>query len=172
VLLIEPKVFGDDRGFFMETYRADCFRAAGIGDAFVQDNHSRSARGVLRGLHYQEPNAQGKLVRCTRGAIFDVIVDLRPRSPTYRQWQGFRLDAENRRALYVPKGFAHGFQTLADDTELFYQISAFHAPVAAAGVRYNDPAFGISWPLPVSMISERDSGVADFQDNLVAEPAS
>jgi dTDP-4-dehydrorhamnose 3,5-epimerase len=172
VIDIEPKP--DERGFFARSWCRRELAAHGIDVDIAQESISYNRlSGTLRGLHFQlPPHEEAKIVRCTRGAIFDVIVDLRPRSPTYRQWEGFHLNAENRRALYVPKGFAHGFQTLADDTELFYQISAFHAPGAATGLRYNDPAFAIVWPLPVSVISERDRTVPDFKDHLVAEPVS
>ncbi len=123
-MLIEPTVLGDERGFFMETYRLDIFRAAGIADAFVQDNHSRSARGVLRGLHYQEPNAQGKLVRCTRGAIFDVAVDIRRGSPTFGRWFGDELSEANKLMLWIPPGFAHGFCALEDGSDLAVKDAA------------------------------------------------
>src|SRR3954452_2100008 len=123
VLIIEPKIFGDARGFFMETYRVDAFRDAGIADEFVQDNHSRSARGVLRGLHYQEPNAQGKLVRCTRGAIFDVAVDIRRGSPSFGRWFGLELSDANKRMLWIPAGFAHGFCALENDSDLVYKCT-------------------------------------------------
>jgi dTDP-4-dehydrorhamnose 3,5-epimerase len=164
---LEPKP--DERGFFARSWCRRELAAHGVDADIAQESVSYNrVAGTLRGLHFQKPpHEEAKIVRCTRGAIFDVIVDLRPRSPTYRQWEGFHLNAENRRALYVPKGFAHGFQTLGDDTEVFYQISAFHAPAAAAGLRYNDPAFGISWPLPVRSISERDSTAPDFKDVLV-----
>jgi dTDP-4-dehydrorhamnose 3,5-epimerase len=162
VLLLQPKVYRDDRGFFLETYRTDRFGDIGIPETFVQDNHSRSQRGVLRGLHYQEPDAQGKLVRCTRGAIFDVVVDLRPASPTFLGHIAVPLDADNRLALYVPEGCAHGFQTLTDDTEMFYQMSAPHAPEAARGVRWNDPAFAIRWPPAERIMADRDRAYPDF----------
>ena len=120
-------------------------------------------KGTLRGMHFQrEPHAETKLVRVVRGAIYDVIIDLRPDSPTFKRWIGVELTAENRRALYVPAGFAHGFQTLADDTEVFYQVSAFYTPGAEGGVRYDDPAFAVSWPLPVSVISAKDAAWPDF----------
>ena len=164
---LEPKP--DDRGFFARSWCRRELADQGIDVDIAQESVSYNRlAGTLRGLHFQKPpHEEAKIVRCTRGAIFDVIVDLRPRSPTYRQWEGFHLNAENRRALYVPKGFAHGFQTLVDDTELFYQISAFHVPAAAAGLRYNDTAFGIVWPLPVRAISERDRTAPDFNDILV-----
>jgi dTDP-4-dehydrorhamnose 3,5-epimerase len=123
----------------------------------------------MRGLHFQRPpHAETKIVRCAGGAIFDVIVDLRPRSPSYLRWQGFELTAKNRRALYVPKGFGHGFQTLADNAEIVYQISEFYAPNSAGGYRYDDPAFGIAWPLPVTVISERDLNWPAFSSDAVS----
>jgi dTDP-4-dehydrorhamnose 3,5-epimerase len=158
VLLIEPKVFGDDRGFFMETYRLDEFRSLGIWDsAFVQDNHSRSARGVLRGLHYQEPNAQGKLVRCTRGAIFDVAVDIRRGSPTFSQWFGIELSDANKRMLWVPPGFAHGFRALEEGSDLVYKCTTLYDPTADRAILWNDPEIGIEWPIGEPVLSEKDA---------------
>lgn len=172
IIDLEPR--HDERGFFARSWCRHELAEHGIDVEVAQESVSYNRlRGTLRGLHFQmPPHEETKIVRCTRGAIFDVIVDLRPSSPTYRQWEGFHLDDENRRALYVPKGFAHGFQTLVDDTELFYQISAFHAPEAAAGLRYNDPAFGILWPLPVRLISRRDRSAPDFKDVFAATPAT
>lgn len=148
----------DARGFFARTWCRRELADRGLDTAIAQESVSYNAkRGTLRGLHFQrDPHAETKIVHCIRGAVLDVIVDLRPGSPSFRKWQGVELSAANRRALYVPKGFAHGFQTLSDDAEVAYRISAFHAPEAAAGHRYDDPAFGISWPLPVTVISERD----------------
>jgi dTDP-4-dehydrorhamnose 3,5-epimerase len=157
VLLIEPKVFGDDRGFFMETYRADAFREAGIGDAFVQDNHSRSARGVLRGLHYQEPNGQGKLVRCTRGAIFDVAVDIRRGSPTFARWFGIELSDANKRMLWIPPGFAHGFCAMEDDSDLVYKCTKLYDAASDRSILWNDPAIGIEWPIAEPVLSAKDA---------------
>jgi dTDP-4-dehydrorhamnose 3,5-epimerase len=157
VLLIEPKVFGDDRGFFMETYRADTFREAGIGDAFVQDNHSRSARGVLRGLHYQEPNGQGKLVRCTRGAIFDVAVDIRRGSPTFARWFGIELSDANKRMLWIPPGFAHGFCAMEDDSDLVYKCTKLYDAASDRSILWNDPAIGIEWPIAEPVLSGKDA---------------
>jgi dTDP-4-dehydrorhamnose 3,5-epimerase len=158
-LVVEVEYRRDDRGFFSRTFCVDEFAAQGIELPVVQCNVSFNARrGTLRGMHYQvEPKAEIKLVRCTRGAIFDVIVDLRPDSMTYRRWFGAELSAANHRALYIPGGFAHGFQTLEDDAEVFYQMSEFYSPEHARGVRWNDPAMAIRWPLPVSAISERDA---------------
>jgi dTDP-4-dehydrorhamnose 3,5-epimerase len=160
---IEPRE--DERGFFARTWCRQEFAAQGLDTEIVQESLSYNRiRGTVRGLHLQyPPHEENKIVRCIRGAIFDVIVDLRPNSTTYCQWQGFQLTAENRRALYIPKGFAHGFQTLADDSEIGYQISAFYAPDAAGGYRYDDLAFRIAWPLPVTMISERDLKLPRFE---------
>jgi dTDP-4-dehydrorhamnose 3,5-epimerase len=159
---IEPQ--RDERGFFARIWCARELKAHGIDVDLAQENLSLNRRaGTLRGLHYQKPpHAEAKIVRCVRGAIFDVIVDIRPGSPTYGSWEGFRLDADNRRALYVPKRFAHGFQSLVDDTEVLYQMTAFHTPDSAAGFRGDDPAFAITWPLPVSAISARDRAWPDF----------
>ncbi|MGH6895134.1 MAG: dTDP-4-dehydrorhamnose 3,5-epimerase [Geminicoccaceae bacterium] len=164
--LIEPEPARDHRGFFARTFCAQEFAEHGLTAGFVQHNTSQStARGTLRGMHFQRaPHAEVKVVSCLRGAIWDVIIDLRPESPTYRQWDGFELTADNRRQLYVPEGFAHGFQTLCDDTEVGYLISAFYAPLAASGLRYDDPAFAIAWPLPLSEISDKDRTWPDFRD--------
>jgi len=153
---IEPRE--DERGFFARTWCRQELTAHGLDTEIAQESISFNRhRGTVRGLHFQRrPHEETKIVRCTRGAIFDVIVDLRRYSPTYLRWQGFELTAENRRAIYVPKGFAHGFQTVIDNAEVAYQISAFYAPEAAAGYRYDDAAFGIAWPLPVTVIGERD----------------
>lgn len=147
VLLIEPKVFGDDRGFFMESWNAESFGQAGLDLTFVQDNHSKSARGVLRGLHYQNPEPQGKLVRVVAGVVFDVAVDLRRSSPTFGRWVGYELSAENKRMLWVPPGFAHGFLSLADGTEFLYKCTAAYRPQNEKSLLWNDPALAIDWPL-------------------------
>ena len=149
VMIVTPQRFGDDRGWFAETFNAGRMAAAGVGVAFVQDNHSMSARvGTLRGLHYQKPpHAQDKLVRCSRGAIFDVAVDIRVGSPTYGRWIGVELSAENGKQLLVPKGFLHGFVTRAENTEVQYKCSDGYAPDCDAGVRWNDPDIGIAWGL-------------------------
>jgi dTDP-4-dehydrorhamnose 3,5-epimerase len=162
--LIEPVPARDHRGFFARTFCAAEFADHGLTTGFVQHNTSHSrVKGTLRGMHFQRtPHAEVKVVSCLRGAIWDVIIDLRPGSPTYRRWQGFELSADNRRQLYVPEGFAHGLQTLCDDTEVGYLISALYAPLAASGVRYDDPAFAIEWPLPVTVISEKDRSWLDF----------
>jgi dTDP-4-dehydrorhamnose 3,5-epimerase len=157
VLLIEPEVFGDDRGFFMETYRLDAFRAAGISASFVQDNHSRSARGVLRGLHYQEPNAQGKLVRCTRGAIFDVAVDIRRGSPTFSKWFGIELSDANKLMLWIPPGFAHGFCAMEDGSDLVYKCTTLYDQPSDRAILWNDPEIGIEWPIGEPVLSGKDA---------------
>ncbi|MGH6697157.1 dTDP-4-dehydrorhamnose 3,5-epimerase [Sphingopyxis sp.] len=147
VMVIEPKVFGDDRGFFMESWNAEVFRKAGMDLSFVQDNHSRSSRGVLRGMHYQRPGPQGKLVRVTAGAVFDVAVDLRRSSPTFGKWFGVELSAANKKMLYVPEGMAHGFLCLADGTDFLYKCTSDYAPANEHSLLWNDPAIGIEWPL-------------------------
>ena len=147
VKLVEPTVFGDSRGFFMESWNARSYAEAGIAGPFVQDNHSRSARGVLRGLHYQLPNAQGKLIRITAGAVFDVVVDLRRSSATFGQWEGFELSGDNKRQLWIPPGFAHGFLSLKDGTELQYKCTGYYSPPDEHSLIWNDPAIGIDWPL-------------------------
>lgn len=146
-LIIEPKVFGDERGFFMESWNAAAFRAAGLDLDFVQDNHSRSSRGVLRGLHFQNPQPQGKLVRVVSGAVWDVAVDLRRSSPTFGQWVGVELSAANKRMFWVPEGFAHGFLTLEDGTDFLYKCTGRYAPKHEHSLAWDDPAVGIDWPL-------------------------
>ena len=147
VMVIEPKVFGDDRGFFMESWNSAAFRGAGMDLTFVQDNHSRSSRGVLRGMHYQQPGPQGKLVRVTAGAVFDVAVDLRRSSPTFGKWFGVELSAANKKMLYVPEGMAHGFLCLEDGTDFLYKCTSDYAPANEHSLLWNDPAIGIEWPL-------------------------
>lgn len=151
VLLIEPRVFGDDRGFFYESWNAETFRAAGLDLAFVQDNHSRSAQGVLRGLHYQFAKPQGKLVRVTAGRAFDVAVDLRRSSSTFARWVGVELSAANKHMLWIPPGFAHGFLALEDGTEFLYKCTATYDPADERSLLWNDPAIGIEWPLGSAM---------------------
>jgi dTDP-4-dehydrorhamnose 3,5-epimerase len=162
--LLEMERHEDERGFFARAWCRREFEAHGLDPAIAQTSVSfNRLKGTLRGMHCQHPpHEEVKLVRCTRGAIWDVIIDLRPRSPTYRRWEGFELSEENGSELYIPKGFAHGFQTLADATEVHYQISEFHAPGAAAGFRHDDSAFAIPWPLAVSVIAERDRSWPDF----------
>jgi dTDP-4-dehydrorhamnose 3,5-epimerase len=158
--IIEAQPHKDDRGFFARTFCAEEFEAHGLADKFVQCNTSWNARrGTVRGLHYQlQPSSEVKLVRCTAGALLDVIVDLRPKSPTYLQNYAVELTAANRLALYIPEMFAHGFQTLEDSTEVFYQMSEFYRPKLGRGLRYDDPKLGINWPLSVASISDQDLG--------------
>lgn len=159
VILIEPRVFGDERGFFMETFRASKFAEVGIPFEFVQDNHSGSRKGTLRGLHYQLRQTQGKLVRCVAGEIFDVAVDLRRSSPTFGRWAGATLSAANKKMLWVPPGFGHGFYVLSDWGELVYKATDYYAPEWERSVLWNDPAIGITWPIPPGaqpLLSPRD----------------
>lgn len=167
---IELEKFGDDRGFFARTFCQREFTKMGLNPRFVQCNTSVSMKkGVLRGMHYQAtPHEEAKLVRCTRGAIWDVIIDLREGSETFGQWVSEELTHSNGRMLYVPEGFAHGFLTLSDDTEVLYQMSEFHMPGYAKGVRWDDPAFGITWPGKVALISEKDRNYPDFRPDFVA----
>lgn len=147
VLVLEPKVFGDARGFFMESFNEKVFReATGVAAPFVQDNHSRSARGVLRGLHYQLKQPQGKLVRVVRGAVFDVAVDVRRSSPTFGKWVGVELAEDNHRQLWVPAGFAHGFVVLSESADFLYKTTDYYAPEHERCIAWNDPAIGIEWP--------------------------
>ena len=154
VLVIEPAVFGDHRGWFMETYSDSKMKEFGVDLQFVQDNQSFSAaKGTLRGLHYQlAPKAQTKLVRCTRGSIFDVAVDIRKGSPTFGKWFGIELTAENKKQLLVPKGFAHGFMTLTDDVEVQYKVDELYAPECDRGIRWNDPEINVEWPIDVTPV--------------------
>lgn len=156
--VIEPERLEDERGFFARTWSQEEFSSRGLNPKIVQCNSSfNKQRGTLRGMHYQiPPNEEAKLVRCTAGAIYDVIIDLREDSPTRSKWIGVELSACNRMMVYVPEGFAHGFQTLEDETEVSYQVSAYYHQESAHGVRWDDPAFGINWPLEISVISERD----------------
>ena len=146
-LILEPKVFGDARGFFLESWNATSFAEIGLTVTFVQDNHSRSQKGVLRGMHFQNPAPQGKLVRVVRGAVFDAIVDLRQSSPTFGQWTGVTLSAENKRMFWVPEGFAHGFLTLEDDTDFLYKCTSAYLPQNEHSLAWDDPEVGIEWPL-------------------------
>jgi dTDP-4-dehydrorhamnose 3,5-epimerase len=163
--VIEPDKKEDARGYFARTWCRKEFLAHGLNPSLVQCNISYSKKkGTLRGLHLQAPpHEEAKLVRCTRGAIYDVILDLRRDSPTFRRWIALELTAENNRVVYVPEGFAHGFQSLEDATEVFYQTSDFYCPKAEWGVRWNDPTFGVEWPLGVSVISEKDASLEDFR---------
>jgi dTDP-4-dehydrorhamnose 3,5-epimerase len=154
VVLIEPDVHRDERGFLVESFRADDFRELGIGVDFVQENHSRSQGGVIRGIHLQE--GQAKLVRCLRGRIWDVAVDLRPDSPTYRRWEAHELDDELHRQLFIPAGFGHGFHIAGDGADVAYKLSAYYDPAKEAGVAWDDPEIGIDWPITDPILSERD----------------
>jgi dTDP-4-dehydrorhamnose 3,5-epimerase len=154
-VLLEPTMHGDARGFFVETFRATTLAELGVHDEWVQDNQSRSARGVLRGMHFQPGMA--KLVRCARGVIFDVLVDIRPGSPSFGRWEGLELDDEDHRQLYVPDGFAHGFSVVSETADVIYKCSAYYDPVAESGFRFDDPEVGISWPEDIQyQTSERD----------------
>jgi dTDP-4-dehydrorhamnose 3,5-epimerase len=162
--VIEIQKLEDTRGFFARTWCKNEFERHSLISHLMQANISFSKKkGTLRGMHYQiAPNQESKLVRCTKGAIYDVIIDLRPNSLTYKQWLGTELTAENYKMLYVPESFAHGFQTLENDTEVIYQVSQFYAPQSERGVRYNDPAFGIKWPVDVQVITDKDNNWADY----------
>lgn len=156
-VLLEPDVHGDARGFFVESYRANVWAQHGVGDTFVQDNHSRSARGVLRGMHFSIGAGQAKLVRCARGRILDVVVDLRRGSATYGEWEGFELDDDGARQIYVPIGFAHGFCVLSDVADVTYKCSTYYDGAFERGFRFDDPEVGIGWPADVELlVSERD----------------
>lgn len=170
IIDVEPK--GDDRGFFARAWCRREFEEAGLDTRVAQVNMSFSKdKGTLRGMHWQmPPHAEIKLVRCIGGAVYDVIVDLRQGSPTFLQWIGVELSADNRRIILVPEGFAHGFQTLVDDTEVYYQVSEFYAPEAEGGASYNDPAFSITWPLPVTTLSQKDANWPDFEPQQSAIP--
>lgn len=162
--LLEPQVFGDERGFFVETYNERVFKDRGLITTWKQDNWSCSHKGVLRGLHLQRaPHAQAKLVRVTQGSVYDVVVDLRPESQTYGKSYGVELSASNRLALYIPEGFAHGFQTLEDDTHFMYKCSALYHKESEGGFRYDDPAFGITWPLANPTLSAKDLVYESFR---------
>ena len=168
VLLLEPKVVGDERGFFLESFNQKLFDAAvGRPVTFVQDNHSRSAKGVLRGLHYQlDPHAQGKLVRAVSGAVFDVAVDMRRSSPRFGQWIGVELSADNRRMLWIPPGFAHGFLVLSDSADFLYKTTSYYAPQAEGSVKWDDPAVGVAWPAVSAalQLSAKDRAAPAFAD--------
>lgn len=166
VLVLEPKVFGDERGFFMESFNQKAFQqATGLDVAFVQDNHSRSARGVLRGLHYQLQQPQGKLVRVVRGRVFDVAVDVRRSSPTFGRWVGTELSEENHRQFWVPAGFAHGFLVLSESADFLYKTTDYYAPEHERCIAWNDPAIGIEWPLAgAPMVSGKDARGVLLQD--------
>lgn len=162
--MVHAQASEDQRGFLLETYKRSEFAAAGIPDVFVQDNHSHSVRGVLRGLHYQKPpKAQGKLITVSRGTIFDVAVDIRQGSPTYRRWVGVTLSSEDRRMLYIPAGFAHGFCALSDEADVVYKVTEEYAPELDRGILWNDPDLAIAWPLPQPILSRRDAQLAPLR---------
>mgnify|MGYP006444534021 CR=1 FL=1 len=165
VKIIEPKVFGDERGFFLETFQADRYVAtAGINHTFVQDNHSRSARGVLRGLHFQKTRPQGKLVRVVRGEVFDVAVDIRPDSPTFGRWQGVLLNEENKRQFWVPPGLAHGFVVLSDLADFEYKCTDYYDPADEGCLIWNDAEVGIDWPIEEPLLSAKDKAGSSFSE--------
>jgi dTDP-4-dehydrorhamnose 3,5-epimerase len=173
-VLIEPRVFPDERGFFCETFREDRFAELGIGERMVQDNHSRSSRGIVRGLHFQIGDGTAKLVRCGRGAIYDVVVDLRRGSPTFGEWEGFELTDENMRIVYCPIGFAHGFCVLSEVADVIYKQSSYYSGEVERGIAYDDPRVGVEWPLPDGELipSERDATaptLAEFEAELPFE---
>lgn len=165
VKLIIPKVFGDSRGFFLESWNERAFAEAGIDATFVQDNHSRSGRGVLRGLHYQLQQTQGKLVRAVSGAVFDVAVDVRRSSPRFGQWVGYELSADNRHMLWIPPGFAHGFVVLSDTADFLYKATDYYAPAHERSIRWDDPAIGIAWPDDIdAQLSAKDRDAPGLDD--------
>ena len=176
VLLITPKVFGDDRGFFLESYNAKVLASAGVTDALVQDNHSRSNKGVLRGIHFQHPpHAQAKLVRVVRGRVFDVAVDLRKNSPTFGLWAGCELSDRDHHQLYIPAGFGHGFLVLEDQTDFLYKTSDFYQPSSEGAVAWNDPELAIDWPLAehgiaAPLLSDKDKQAPLLKDASLPTP--
>ena len=169
VVLFEPTVHGDERGFFVETFRAAEMPGLGIEVDFVQDNHSRSAAKVLRGIHMQR--GQAKLVRCPKGRIFDVAVDLRPGSPTYKRWEGYELDDADHRQLFIPDGFGHGFCVLSDSADVLYRVSSYYDPELESGIAWDDPEIAIDWPISDPVLSDRDRGaprLAEVESSLIA----
>ena len=175
LVVVEPKVFGDNRGYFMETYNYNDFKAAGLDMVFVQDNQSKSKKGVLRGLHFQKKNPQGKLVRVVSGEVYDVAVDLRRGSDTYGKWYGVLLSAENKKQFYVPEGFAHGFVVMSETAEFVYKCTRFYDPSDEGGLMWNDPEIGIDWPVPENaelLLSEKDQHhqpLKDFESPFTME---
>lgn len=169
LVLIEPEVHGDERGFLVETFRAEAWRELGVDAEFVQDNHSRSGRGTLRGLHFQTSPGQAKLIRCLGGRIFDVGVDLRRDSPTYGRWEGHELDDVRHRQLFIPIGFAHGFCVLSETADVAYKLSSHYDPATEGGIAWDDPEIGVEWPIPDPILSERDKRaprLAEIADEL------
>lgn len=175
LVVVEPKVFGDNRGYFMETYNYNDFKAVGLDMVFVQDNQSKSKKGVLRGLHFQKKNPQGKLVRVVSGEVYDVAVDLRKGSDTYGKWYGVLLSAENKKQFYVPEGFAHGFVVMSETAEFVYKCTRFYDPSDEGGLMWNDPEIGIDWPVPENaelLLSEKDQHhqpLKDFESPFTME---
>ena len=175
LVVVEPKVFGDNRGYFMETYNYNDFKAAGLDMVFVQDNQSKSKKGVLRGLHFQKKNPQGKLVRVVSGEVYDVAVDLRKGSDTYGKWYGVLLSAENKKQFYVPEGFAHGFVVMSETAEFVYKCTRFYDSSDEGGLMWNDPEIGIDWPVPENaelLLSEKDQHhqpLKDFESPFTME---
>lgn len=167
LVIIEPKIFGDHRGYFMETYNYNDFKQAGLDMNFVQDNQSKSKKGVLRGLHYQTKHPQGKLVRVLSGEVFDVAVDLRKNSPTFKKWYGVYLSGENKKQFYIPEGFAHGFLVLSEEAEFVYKCTDFYHPEYESGIIWNDPEIGIEWPInniDDILLSEKDKMLLSIKD--------
>ncbi len=163
IIVITPYVFNDERGFFMETYRSDEYGKVGIKEEFIQDNHSRSTKGVIRGLHFQvDPTEQSKLVRCIAGEIFDVVVDLRRKSDSFGKWFGIVLSEENKKMLYVPKGFAHGYSTLSEEAEVVYKVDDYYSREDERGVLYNDPVLAIDWKVTNPIVSSKDKALPKF----------
>ena len=168
LVVVEPRVFRDDRGFFFEPYHAPRYKSGGIDVDFVLDNHSFSTRGVLRGLHFQKSPGQAKLVRCARGRIWDVAVDLRSGSPTFGKWWGLDLDSETHRQLFIPVGFAHGFCVLSEEAEVMYKCSSVYDPATEASIRWDDAEIGVGWPVQDPIISARDQQAPSLADHLVS----
>jgi dTDP-4-dehydrorhamnose 3,5-epimerase len=169
VVLVEPRIFPDERGYFLETYSQSRYGELGIDADFVQDNHSRSHAGAIRGIHFQSDPGQPKLVRCSRGRVFDVVVDVRRSSPTFGQWESFELDDVTHRQLYVPVGFAHGLQALSDDVDFVYKVGSYYDPATEVGIAWDDPDLAIPWPVAPAIVSERDRAnprLAEIRDSL------
>lgn len=165
LMIITPYIFNDERGFFMESYRTDEFAKAGIKEDFVQDNHSKSTKGVIRGLHFQiEPHAQSKLVRCVGGEVFDVAVDLRKKSPTFGEWYGLVLSEENKKIFYIPKGFAHGFSTLSETAEVMYKVNDLFSREDERGLKFDDPKLQIDWQTTDPIASSKDRALPNFNE--------
>jgi len=166
LMIITPYVFNDERGFFMETYKKEDFFKAGIKEEFIQDNHSRSTKGVIRGLHFQvEPHAQSKLVRCVQGEMFDVAVDLRKRSPTFGEWYGIVLSEENKKMFYMPKGFAHGFVALSEIAEVIYKVDDLYSREDERGIKFDDPKLAIEWRVSNPIVSSKDRALPGFDED-------